>query len=69
MLGIYKREGLPRTISSIVLREGLEPVTSGFQIRRRRPNHAVTLPALPGALQTFWVNYRSMKSEKGYMNC
>ena len=67
MLGIYKREGLLRTISSIVLRAGLEPVTSGFQIRR--PNHAVTLPALPGALQTFWVNYRSMKGEKGYMNC
>ena len=34
--------GLPRNNSSLVLRAGLEPATSGFQVRR--PNHSATLP-------------------------
>ena len=34
--------GPPRNNSSLVVRAGLEPATSGFQVRR--PNHSATLP-------------------------
>ena len=34
--------GPPRNNSSLVVRVGLEPPTSGFQVRR--PNHSATLP-------------------------
>ena len=35
-------QGPPRNNSSLVVRAGLEPVTSRFQVRR--PNHSATLP-------------------------
>ena len=42
--------GLPRNNSSLVVRAGLEPVTSGFQVRR--PNQSATLPPLLWATNT-----------------
>ena len=36
--------GLPKNNSSMVVRAGLEPVTSGLQVQR--PNHSATLPPL-----------------------
>ena len=43
-------QGLPRNNSSLVVRAGLEPVTTGFQIRR--PNHSATLHPLLWATNT-----------------
>ena len=37
------KEGLPRNNSSLMARAGLEPATSGFQVRRY--NHSATLPS------------------------
>ena len=48
-LAIYKHDqelnwDLPRNNSSLVVSAGLEPATSGFQVRR--PNHSATLPPI-----------------------
>ena len=43
--------GPPRNNSSLVVRAGLEPATSGFQVRR--PNHSATLPPYSATLPPY----------------
>ena len=51
-------QGPPRNNSSLVVRAGLEPVTSGFQVWH--PNHSATLPPYVSGLRVIIVIYFKM---------
>ena len=59
-------QGLPRNNSSLVVRAGLEPATSGFQVRR--PNHSA-MPILKQTINVLliklFLNRRMFQSRDG----
>ena len=49
-----------------MVRAGLEPVTSGFQIRR--PNHLATLPPLQYQCSACQLSYQAIYHDQSYLH-